>query len=198
MCLSPRVAMDRSQKLINPFVSETTESAVFVYVLYYCCDWNLYGCSIQHNRKIWNSSFLFAISSISKRTTCFHFDDSPIFFTHTQQVVSMFVTTYLCEKLFFKLKHAKITLRSWNCRIITCVKCCSCQPPHLALILQIVIANNIRCLINKLWLLPCEFSCYFFYPFKIVALGSPRLSFVALELKRLRTPDLEHMTETLR
>ena len=27
LCLSPRVAKDRSQKLINPFVSETTESA---------------------------------------------------------------------------------------------------------------------------------------------------------------------------
>ena len=27
LCLSPRVAMDRSQKLINPFVSETKESA---------------------------------------------------------------------------------------------------------------------------------------------------------------------------
>ena len=27
MCLSPRVTMDRSQKLINPFVSETTEAA---------------------------------------------------------------------------------------------------------------------------------------------------------------------------
>ena len=29
MCHSPRVAMDRSQKLINPFVSETTEFAYF-------------------------------------------------------------------------------------------------------------------------------------------------------------------------
>ena len=27
MCLSPRVSIDRSQELINPFVSETTESA---------------------------------------------------------------------------------------------------------------------------------------------------------------------------
>ena len=36
LCLSPRVAMDRSQKLVNPFVPETTESACFacVYVLY--------------------------------------------------------------------------------------------------------------------------------------------------------------------
>ena len=32
--------------------------------------------------------------------------------THTQQVVSMFSTTYCCEQYFFKMKHDKGTLRS--------------------------------------------------------------------------------------
>ena len=33
MCLSPRVARDRSQKLINPFVFETKESACICFCI---------------------------------------------------------------------------------------------------------------------------------------------------------------------
>ena len=52
-------------------------------------------------------------------------------------------------------------------------------------------ANKIRYLINKLWLLPCEFSWVFFFcPFKILAMNCFKLSFLVLRLKRLETPSL--------
>ena len=44
MSLSPRVDMDRSQKSIKPVrVGERKSPPVFIYVLYYCCDWYHYG-----------------------------------------------------------------------------------------------------------------------------------------------------------
>ena len=75
---------------------------------------------------------------------------------------------------------------------ITCRMCSFSQPIYLTLILHLlVIATNIRCL-NKSWLLPCKLS--FFWgggrPFKITALDLPKLSFMALRLKRLEMPSL--------
>ena len=45
MCLSPRVAMDRRQKLINPFVSETKEPAC---ICLCTCITVVIGVAIQH------------------------------------------------------------------------------------------------------------------------------------------------------
>ena len=70
---------------------------------------------------------------------------------------------------------------------------------YLALILHLfVIANNIRCFINKLGLLLWEFSWVFFSPFKTVAFDLSKLSFVALGLKRLGTPTLDNENSTLK
>ena len=41
------VSKNKSQKLIKPFVPETTESAC-ICVLYYSCDWDHYSCVFQH------------------------------------------------------------------------------------------------------------------------------------------------------
>ena len=52
VCLSPRVTMDRSKKLINPFVSETTESdSVLLLCMYFITvviDIIIAVSSIQH------------------------------------------------------------------------------------------------------------------------------------------------------
>ena len=70
LCLSPRVAMDRSQKLINTFVSETKESPVFVYVLYYCCGlvclvlWHINICRLFNAKSI----FMQIVSPISNNS----------------------------------------------------------------------------------------------------------------------------------
>ena len=80
-----------------------------------------------------------------------------------------------------------------NYQIVTCQMCSFYQRLYLTMILHlVVIVNNIRFLIKKLWLLPCGFIWVFFCPFKIV--GPPGLSFVTLGLKRLGTPDLNLYT----
>ena len=77
--------------------------------------------------------------------------------TYTQQLVNMFGTSYYCEQneacqdytAFTTLKSSLV----WSALSV-----------NLFLVLQVfVISNNFRCLINKLWLLPCEFSCFFFF-----------------------------------
>ena len=76
-----------------------------------------------------------------------------------------------------------------NYKIITCFVCLFCQSVHFPLILHLFVIENIRCFINKLWSLSWESNCFFwgwgFWSFKIVALGPPELSFVALRLKML-------------
>ena len=75
-----------------------------------------------------------------------------------------------------------------NCQIITCLMSSFCQAFHQTLILHLfVITNNIRCLINKLWLLPCEFS-HLFYPSKIAVSGLPELNIVVLKRKKVGEP----------
>ena len=69
-----------------------------------------------------------------------------------------------------------------NCRIITCLIWFFCQPLYFTLIWHLF-AKNIRCLINKLWLLSCEFFFLFLCPFKITLLDPLEFSVVALRLK---------------
>ena len=87
------------------------------------------------------------------RTACFHVNVSPKLITHNQQVVSMFSITCRCELLF--------TLQRLYCvrnfYIITCLMFSFCQPFHLTFHL---ILHLFRCLIDKLWLLLCEFRCF--------------------------------------
>ena len=88
-------------------------------------------------------------------------------------------------KLFSKMMHAKNTLYSQLSNyhlsdvIFLSISSFNSDIHHL------VIANNIRGLINKLRLLPCEFSWVGSCSFKIVDSGSLELSF---ELKCLETP----------
>ena len=49
----------------------------------------------------------------------------------------------------------------YNGQIITFLMCSFCQTCHLTLILHLFVIANIRCLINKLRLLPCKISCFF-------------------------------------
>ena len=76
----------------------------------------------------------------------------------------MFNTTYCCAQLFSKMKHAKIMLRSQlsNHHLSDVLLISSSFNPDTTSIF--IITNNIRSLIDKLWLLPNEFV-YFFRPF---------------------------------
>ena len=77
--------------------------------------------------------------------------------THTQQVVSIFGTTYCCKQLFFKIKHAKSILHSQlsNHHLLNVILLSNSSFNHniTSFWLQIT-----KCLINKLWLLPCKFN----------------------------------------
>ena len=66
---------------------------------------------------------------------------------------------HICEQLSSKIKHAKSTLyfqlSNHHLFDVILLSTSSFLILHLC-----VIANKIRCLVNKLWLLLCEFSCF--------------------------------------
>ena len=49
-----------------------------------------------------------------------------------------------------------------SCQIITCLMRFFCQHRLTPMLHLFAITNDIGCLINKLWLLLCEFSCFLF------------------------------------
>ena len=112
-------------------------------------------------QKIWNLSFLLATTLIFIRTMCFHLDDFPILWPKPSKFcvhLALHATVNSCSP---KWRVGRVHCIH-NCQIMTFLKCSFCLPLHLNLLLHLfVIANNIRCFINKLWLLPCEFSSVF-------------------------------------
>ena len=112
-------------------------------------------------------------------TMCIYLDDFPT-------LLPILSKKRVCrEQLFFKMNLANTMLQSQLSNHLL-----SDMFLYLNLIIHLfLIANNIRCLIDKSWLLPCEFR-FFSCPLKFAALDSPDISFVVLELKRLGAPVL--------
>ncbi len=114
---------------------------------HYNCRWNSLIFSVQ---KIWSPSFLLATSLISIRNTCFHVDD-----TSTISPTLSILWVFLALPKWCMPRACCIG----NCQNINCLRCSFYRPLHLTLISHIfVIADSTTCLINKLWLLPSEFS----------------------------------------
>ena len=87
----------------------------------------------------------------------------PNLITHTQQIVSIYGTIYHCKSLFSKMNHTK---SMWCLQLLNLhlsdVLLLSTSLFNPDITFFFVIVDNIRYLINKLWLLPCEFSWIFF------------------------------------
>ena len=114
---------------------------------HYNCWWNLI-----FSFQIWYQSFPLAISSISIRTLHFQFDDSPIWLPTLSKYGACLPIHAVVKSRSPKWNMPRIRCVR-NCQIITYLVCSFCQPLHLTQILHLfVIANNIRCLINELWL----------------------------------------------
>ena len=80
---------------------------------------------------------------------------------HAQQVVTKFGTQKKTEQLFFKMKHANSILRpEMSNHHFSGVFLLLTSLFNLD-ITFFMIANNIWCLINKLWLFPSEFSGFY-------------------------------------
>ena len=75
------------------------------------CWWNRLIFNIK---KIWSPSFFHVFHVLHfYNNHLFSSELFPTLITHTQQVVSMFCTTYHSELLFSKMKHVKSTLCGW-------------------------------------------------------------------------------------
>ena len=102
LCLSPRVIMEWSQKLIKPFVSETTESACICICIVNCCDWYHYhyGCtnesvslflSFQHALECHNffvETLILPLLILSAASVQYHYIYQSMYFLNLWQKVT--------------------------------------------------------------------------------------------------------------